>query len=151
MLVRPEVLRAVGGFDEALLCTREQLDFCLQLLDTEHEIWVEPASIVHFVPGLPYSLPDLGYYMFRWNDGFERRTLLHFREKWQLAEDERLAQRLQSLGWRRHVELLRPFALSVTPGGRGAWRLERALRHPERVVNRIVTWRGLRRRRRAIT
>jgi glycosyltransferase involved in cell wall biosynthesis len=149
MLVRPQVLRDVDGFDPALLCTREQLDFCLTLADTPHEIWFEPASVVHFVPGPPYTRPDLAYYMLRWNDDFERRTLLHFQQKWQLAEDEAMARRLQNLGWRRHVELLRPIAERVTPGGRGAWRLERAMRHPERLVNRAVTRRGMKRREQA--
>jgi GT2 family glycosyltransferase len=146
LLVRAAVLKEIGDFDERLLNTREQVDFCLQLAATDHAIWVEPRSVVHFVPGPPFRLADLHYYMLRWNDRWEQQTLRHFREKWRLDEDEQFARRLRNPGRRRHFELLRPLALRVTPGGRGAWRLERTLRGPERLLNRWVTWRGVRRR-----
>ena len=149
VLARTEVLRSIGGFDEEMLNTREHLDFCLGVARAGGSVWFEPASVVTYVPGPPFALPDIPFYMLRWSDDWERRSLQHFRQKWDLADDEFFQRRLGRLGWRRDMSLLKPFSRRVTLGRRGSGRVEAALRRPERVLNRFLTDRYRRERARS--
>ncbi len=46
MLVRPEVFRAVGGFDEAYVNGYEDLDLCFKVREAGHRVVYTPASVL---------------------------------------------------------------------------------------------------------
>ena len=137
MVARREALVEVGGFDE-LLSTRYHLDLCLRLAQAGHTMWFEPTAVVHYVPGPPVDLADAHFYMLRWSDAWERRSLEHFRSKWDLADDEFFRRRLGRLGWRRQMTVIDPICRRLLPGKLGG-AAARALKPPERVLNRAIT------------
>jgi GT2 family glycosyltransferase len=145
MLVRRSIFDLTGPLDEGMLNTREHLDFCLQVREAGGEIYFEPRSVVTYLPGPPFAWSDLGFYMLRWSDDWERRSLAHFGRKWDLTEDEFFHRRLARLGWRRHNSLIAPAARKLTLG-RGSHRLERLLKRGDRVLNRRLTSRHAKRR-----
>jgi GT2 family glycosyltransferase len=144
MLARRAALVEVGGFDEQL-STRYHLDLCLRLAQAGHTMWFEPASVVHYVPGPPSGMADAHFYMLRWSDAWERRSLEHFRRKWDLVEDDFFRQRLGRLGWRRQMTVIDPLCRRMLPG-KLAGAAARTLKPPERVLNRIITSRHARAR-----
>jgi GT2 family glycosyltransferase len=144
MLVRRELLEDIGGLDEQL-STRYHLDWCLRVAQAGHTLWFEPAAVVHYLPGPPKDLADAHFYMLRWSDEWERRSLEHFRAKWDLADDEFFRQRLGRLGWRRQMTVIDPVCRRLLPG-KLAGAAARVAKPPERVLNRIITSRHARAR-----
>lgn len=138
VMARRDLFDRIGPFDEEMLNTREHLDFCLAVAEAGGEVWFEPRSVVTYVPGPPFRVTDLAFYMLRWSDDWERRSLARFRDKWQLDESEFFEHRLSRLGWRRDTSLLRPLARRLAPSGRGARNIERAMRLPERRLNWLL-------------
>jgi GT2 family glycosyltransferase len=138
VLVRKAALDRIGGLDEEMLNTREHLDLCLEIARSGGTIWFEPESVVSYLTPPPLELRDLHLYMLRWSDDWERRSLEHFRSKWDLTEDEFFRARLRRLGWRRRTMILGPIVRRLTLG-RGSARLERALSPLEHRLNRWVT------------
>lgn len=51
MMIRPEVLRAIGGFDESYFLYFEETDFCLRARRAGFSTWYVPASRVMHVAG----------------------------------------------------------------------------------------------------
>jgi GT2 family glycosyltransferase len=144
LLVRRELIDEIGGLDEAL-STRYHLDWCLRVAQAGRTLWFEPAAVVHYMPGPPKDLADAHFYMLRWSDAWERRSLEHFREKWDLADDEFFRQRLGRLGWRRQMTIIDPVCRRLLPGKLGG-AAARAVKPPERILNRIITSRHARAR-----
>lgn len=113
LMVRREHFLRTGPLDEALLATREHVDFSIGLLQSGASLWFEPASVVTYVfPNRhrPMQAADWPYFLVRWSVDWQIRSLDRFRAKWGVdlsREDERrFAHR--NLGW-RHVEgLIRP-------------------------------------------
>jgi GT2 family glycosyltransferase len=138
VLARKSILDAVGGFDEGMLNTREHLDFSLAVLNAGGTIYFEPNSEVTYMPGPPFTPSDVPFYMLRWSDAWERRSLEHFRQKWDLTEDEFFQRRYERLGWRRYVSLIRPASRRITLGRRSRV-LEGALKRGDRLLNRYIT------------
>jgi GT2 family glycosyltransferase len=144
MLVRRELIDEVGGLDEQL-STRYHLDWCMRVVQAGKTLWFEPSSVVHYVPGPPRDLADAHFYMLRWSDAWERHSLEHFRQKWDLADDEFFRARLGRLGWRRQMTVIDPIFRRVLPGKLGGAAV-RAAKPPERLLNRIITRRHARAR-----
>jgi GT2 family glycosyltransferase len=144
ILVRTELLRKIGPFDEEMI-TRDHLDFCLEVAQNDGTIWFEPESVVHYVPGPAENRHDVLFYMLRWSDAWEKSSLEHFRQKWQLEDDEFFRQRLSRLGWRRQMTLIDPFCRRIFPG-KLSGAASRALRPPEHVLNRVLVRRHTRAR-----
>ncbi|MFM2042748.1 MAG: hypothetical protein RLY86_1324 [Pseudomonadota bacterium] len=142
MLVRADFLKEVGGLDEGLLSSREHVDICLQAKAMDAPVWLEPASVVTYVHDSRLRASDLAYYMLRWSDDWERRSLLHLVEKHDLSTRGMLAGRFRSLGWRRRAYVLDPFVDRMPLGGeaslarRAARRVAAAL---DRRANRVLT------------
>lgn len=88
VLIRMEAFRHVGGFDEELLSTAQHTDFCLRVAAQGGSVYLEPASQVTHVPPPPFEAIDLEYFQLRWSDAWNRRSIEHFRQKWNLAEDD---------------------------------------------------------------
>jgi GT2 family glycosyltransferase len=144
MVARRAVIAEVGGFDE-LLSTRYHLDLCLRIAQAGHTMWFEPEAVVHYVPGPPRGLADAHFYMLRWSDAWERRSLEQFRSKWDLVEDDFFRQRLGRLGWRRQMTIIDPLCRRLLPGKLGG-AAAKALKPPERVLNRVIVGRHARAR-----
>ncbi len=113
ILVRTEFFDKEGLLDEGLCCTKEYLDLAMTVVKSGGNLYLEPASIVTFrthFPAPPLEPSDIPYYMIRWSDAWERASLLHFANKWDLADDPYFKERLRVLGWRRRIEIIQPIA-----------------------------------------
>lgn len=142
MLVRVEIFRQLGAFDETMLNSKEHLDFCMSAIAAKGTVYFEPACIVTYVPGPPLKWSDLHFYMLRWSDAWERASLSRMREKWDLAEDGYFQHKYKIMGWRRKNSILRPLARRLALGWQGSL-LEKAwvfaLTLGEKPLNRYLT------------
>lgn len=139
MLVRTEIFQQIGFLDEALLSTKEHVDFCMLVTEAGGTIYLEPESLVTYVPGPPLEWTDLHYYMLRWSDRWELSSLKHLRQKWNLSEDEYFQNRYKRLGSRRHLTIVHPFARKFPIGNFGFRVVSKILRLLDRVLNRWIT------------
>ncbi|MDY7015558.1 MAG: glycosyltransferase [Cyanobacteriota bacterium] len=138
MLVRRDIFDRIGLLDEALLSTREHIDFCLSVTQAGGTIYCEPDSVVTYVTGkLEWS--DLRFFFLRWSDEWELASLKHFREKWDLTGQDRYFQkRYDRLGHRRYNAFLRPFVRDLSFGQINPW-LEEAIKPWERKLNHYIS------------
>ena len=87
MLVRRELFEQLGGFDEALLGTADEDDFCLTVLQAGKLIYFEPASKISFIVPNPPVLSDLPFFFSRWSPAWYEASVDRFMQKWNLSED----------------------------------------------------------------
>lgn len=144
MLVRTEIFEQIGLLDEALLNTKEHVDLCILVVQAGGTVYFEPESLVTYVPGPPLKWTDIPFYMIRWSDSWELASLQHLRDKWNLTEDKYFKNRYERLGWRRQMTILNPLVRRLT-FGRSSDRLEKALIHLDKALNRYLTTRHARR------
>lgn len=130
MIARADFLRRIGGLDEELMSSREHVDICVAAKEAGEEIWLEPASVVTYVHDSPLTRMDLPYYMLRWSDEWERRSLLRLVEKYRLSTRGMLAGRFRNLGWRRRTYVIEPWLEKLPLGGQTAL--------PRRIARRAV-------------
>ena len=116
MLVRTSIFKELGYFDEQMLNTKEHIDFCMGVMEAGYKVYFEPNSLVTYVPAVPLEWSDLHYYMLRWSNDWETKSLLRMREKWDLAEDSYFKQKEKALGWRRRDTILTPVVNKLTLG-----------------------------------
>ena len=143
VLVRREVLDQLGGLDEAMLNTKEHLDFCMSVRELGETVYFEPASLVTYVPGPPLEWSDLHYYMLRWSDDWTLKSLHRLRDKWNLAEDAYFTTKYKKLGWRRKMTIIAPIIFRLTFGLYSP-KLERLMTWIEHPLNRYLTQRHAR-------
>jgi GT2 family glycosyltransferase len=146
MLVRTDLFARIGRLDEGFSCTKEYLDFCMSVVRAGGTVYLEPASVVTFLthppaPALHWS--DLPYFMLRWSDAWERESLIHFQQKWDLVESKYFQKRLKKLGWRRREEMIHPLVkpFSFLGASFTKW-IEKRLVALEKLINRVVSDRG---------
>ena len=116
MLVRTDIFEELGYFDEQMLNTKEHIDFCLGVMEAGYKVYFEPDSLVTYVPAVPLKWSDLHYYMLRWSNEWETKSLIRMRQKWDLAEDSYFKQKHKALGWRRRDTILSPIVKKLTFG-----------------------------------
>ncbi len=138
VLVRTEIFDRIGLLDEAMLNTKEHLDFSMTVAEAGGTIYFEPACIVTYVPGPPLELTDLHYYMLRWSNAWTLGSLNRLREKWNLAEDGYFQVKYKGLGWRRRDSIIRPLSRRLTFGFKSHL-LERILTSLDYKLNRYLT------------
>jgi len=141
VMVRTDVARAPGMIDPGILNTREHIDFCMNVRAAGGEIWLEPDSVVTYLHDAPIGPSDLRYYMLRWSDGWERRSLQHLIAKWGLTTSGTAGYRLGNVGWRRRQYLVGPFAerlAAAAPDGFARRTLRRAVMGGERRLNALL-------------
>lgn len=148
-LVRSDVIARLGGFDEAMLNTKEHVDFCMAVAQLGETVYFEPDSLATYVPTSPLKWSDLHYYMLRWSDAWELQSLSRLQQKWHLAEDSYFQQKYKALGWRRRKTILMPILRVLTLGIRHRW-LEKAVMYGllapiEKRLNQYLTQRYARR------
>jgi hypothetical protein len=124
VLVRADALRRIGPLDEELLSSRDHIDLCLRIRELGLPIMFEPAACASFADSAPLKLSDLPFYMLRWSDEWERRSIDQWLRKWRVEIDDGLATRLRNIGWRRRAYMLYPIVARVVPE---SWALSRRL------------------------
>ncbi len=138
VLVRCSILEKLGGLDEKMLNTKEHLDFCMSVRELGEIVYLEPASLVTYVPGPPMNWSDLHYYMLRWSDNWTLASLHRLRDKWSLAEDAYFTTKYKKLGWRRKMTIIAPVIFRLTFGLYSP-KLERLMMWFEHRINRYLT------------
>lgn len=138
-LVRCAIFEQVGELDEAMLNTKEHLDFCMSVQAVGGTVYFEPDSLVTYVPGPPQQWSDIHYYMLRWSDEWTLSSLHHLRDKWNLAEDGYFQAKYKKLGWRRYMSLIEPAARRLTFNV-GSEFVARAIAKLEHGFNRYLTY-----------
>ncbi|MEM9923628.1 MAG: glycosyltransferase [Cyanobacteria bacterium P01_D01_bin.50] len=139
MLVRKEIFDKIGLLDEGLLCTREHIDFCMTVSNAGGNFYCEPTSVVTYVTGLKWELPELSFFMLRWSNAWEVASLEHFAQKWNLAtKDKYFTKRYKRMGHRRHQGFLKPFLDYFTLGWNPLW-LEKKAIAIEHKINQLIT------------
>jgi GT2 family glycosyltransferase len=140
MLVQTEIFKTIGLLDEALLSTREHIDFCMTVTGTGGTVYCEPESVVTYVPGLDRSdLTEVAFFLLRWSDAWEISSLEYFSEKWKLpTNDKYFKKRYKRMGHRRYQGFLRPLVRQISFGQNNP-QLEQFLIPLERSLNRFIT------------
>ncbi|MBE9053375.1 glycosyltransferase family 2 protein [Nostocales cyanobacterium LEGE 11386] len=138
ILIRTDIFERTGPVDEGLLATREHLDFCMVVSRVGGSIYCDRRSVVTYVQGPPFELPDLAFFMLRWSDAWELASLKHFREKWDLTEDKYFERRYEKLGHRRYKAFIKPMIRSL-PVPRGKKRIEKMIVAMEKRLNTIIS------------
>jgi GT2 family glycosyltransferase len=151
MLVRTDVFRALGGLDERMLSTRENIDFCLAVQEAGGSIYLEPRSRITYLPPHPIKLADCAYFALRWSDLWDKASFEHLRDKWRLDEDEYFERQYRNLGWRRREMMMRETLLAWLVSWRVRSVAERVLRPLERRVNASIARRHAARHRIPLT
>jgi len=85
MLVRTDVFARLGVLDEKLLSHQEHIDLCLEVQKGGGEVYIEPKAVTTYVPPPPCEWWDLPYFMLRWSEAWNLRTVQHFNQKWNVA------------------------------------------------------------------
>lgn len=149
ILARMSLLQQIrpAAFDEAMLATKEHLDFCMSVRALGGHIVFEPAAIVTFVlpcAARPLQPSDLPFYFLRWSDDWQHRSLDHFRRKWRLGKTD-FRKRYLGSGYRRD-DLVRVYLRKLPLIGERQRLVElgvRAIRKFEKFLNRrYVAWYG---------
>jgi glycosyltransferase involved in cell wall biosynthesis len=137
-LVRMEVFDRLGPLDEGLLSAAEHTDLCLLARAAGGSVYLEPSSVVTYVPPPPLEPSDLPYYRLRWSEAWNTATLERFRAKWNLADDDPgLVSLAKWLPSHRRIALEPVRRVLKVFGRRPARLVEKMLVAPiERTVNR---------------
>ena len=137
-LVRMSAFEQVGPLDEGLWSAAQHTDFCLLARAHGGSIYLEPTATVTSECPASFEPEDLDYFQLRWSDAWNRATLDHLREKWNLpADDPGLRQLSDELAEHRRLTL-EPYRRVLRLFGRPAARwFERILIAPlEEAANR---------------
>jgi GT2 family glycosyltransferase len=139
MMVQTDIFQKIGLLDEGLLNTKEHVDLCILVTEAGGSIYLEPESLVTYVPGPPLDWTDLHYYMLRWSDAWELSSLKRLRDKWNLTEDEYFKNKYKRLGWRRDMTIVSPIARKMPFGKLGARVAGKTLRIFDKTLNNYLT------------
>jgi len=140
MLVRRSIFDQIGLLDEGLLNTKEHVDLCILVAEAGGSIYLEPDSLVTYVPGPPLEWSDIGYYMLRWSDDWEMASLKRLREKWNLTEDKYFQNKYKRLGWRRKMTIIDPLSRQLSFGNRFLSKIAgKLLGKADRLLNHYIT------------
>jgi GT2 family glycosyltransferase len=142
LLARTETARRPGMIDPAILNTREHVDFCLNVTEAGGTIWLEPDSVVTYLHDTKLRTSDLPYFMLRWSDAWERRSIEHVVAKRGLTTQGTIGRRLKNAGWRRRQYLVGPAAdrlAARVPVGRLRWPVRSLILGGERALNALLT------------
>ncbi|MCT7987868.1 glycosyltransferase family 2 protein [Laspinema olomoucense] len=143
VLVRRSIFDRLGPLDEAMLNTKEHLDFCMSVREAGETVYFEPASLVTYVPGPPLEWTDLPFYMLRWSDAWQLNSLHRLRDKWNLDEDAYFQVKYKRMGWRRRKSILMPLSERLTFGIKSGF-FERTILYPlDKLLNRYLSDRYL--------
>ncbi len=138
VLVRMEAFEQLGPLDVNLLSACEHTDLCLLARQAGAAVYLEPSSVVTYVPPPPLESMDLPYFRLRWSDAWNTASLRHFAEKWSLAADDpSLVTIAQFLSNHRRLPL-EPLRRAMKVFGRrpARWLEKRVMAPIEGAINR---------------
>lgn len=121
VMVRRSLFDRIGPLDEAMLATKEHLDFCMSVIQAGGKIVFEPKSILTYVfPNRhnPITRDDMPYFLLRWSPEWQRRSIAHFEAKWGLKPDSHAAGRAMGLSARHNMGIVRPMVAKIPLVGR---------------------------------
>jgi GT2 family glycosyltransferase len=139
MLVRSSIFDKIGPFDEAMLSTRENLDFCMKVKEADGSVYFEPRSIITYLPPAPLHWSDVPFFLLRWSDGWDLSSFQRFRDKWNLVEDHYFQREYKNLGWRRKEIFIKGTLLWWIPSWKVRIYLTNRLAPLEKALNRFVS------------
>ncbi|MEM9797436.1 MAG: glycosyltransferase [Pseudomonadota bacterium] len=144
-LARRSVFDRIGPLDEAMLSTKEHIDFSMMVKKSGGEVWFEPASVITYVfpcRARPMTPEDWPFFALRWSNSYGRRSLDHFIRKWNLkTAPDYVASKRQIYIMRRLQGMMIPMMFRVPLLNKNdtlVRKIARALLGPERVVNEIM-------------
>lgn len=149
MLVRRAIFDQVGTFDEKMLSTRENLDFCLLVQQAGGSIYLEPDSVITYLAPIPLRRSDWPFFLLRWSDAWDRSSFDHLRRKWDLDLDRYFQVQYRALGWRRRQLWIKPL-LRPLPSRALRRGLQMILNRLDRLLNRWIVRRYERRQARLL-
>ncbi|EKU97432.1 putative glycosyltransferase [Leptolyngbya sp. PCC 7375] len=138
VLVRTESFEKIGYPDEKLLTLTEHLDICMAVRNAGGEVYFEPDSIVSYVTPPPFEHYDRPFYLSRWSDENNLKSLIHFQKKWDLAEDDPYLVNRVKWGMKHRLmacQLPLNGLLQYRPKSR---RLKKIISFPQRAYTRLV-------------
>jgi hypothetical protein len=115
-LVRRDAFEWLGDFDENMPCSKDHIDFSVNVWSKGGRIMMEPTSIVTFcVPSRvhPVEPVDRAFYLLRWSPKWQRRSLTHFQKKWKLEKDPYFDRYLKLTSWRYREGVARPMIRQI--------------------------------------
>ncbi len=138
-LVRMEAFERVGPLDERLMSASEHTDLCLLTRAAGGEVYMEPNSVVTYLPPPPFEPTDLPYFRLRWSHAWNEISIERFRQKWDLSADDPSQTSLRNWLTSHRQLTLTPYRKFLRAFGRTPARfVERALMGPlERAANRM--------------
>lgn len=101
VLVRSDVFHKIGPLDEELYSTREHIDLCLRVREAGGRVYGEPASVIAYLRPPPLHWGDLRFFMRRWSEAWNLRSLRHFAAKYGL--DPAYVERHKAMRKRRRL------------------------------------------------
>lgn len=128
-LVKVSTLENAGGLDEALLATKEHIDFCMGVWASGETVMFEPRSIVTYLfpsRASPLERSDWSYFALRWSPRWQSESLVHFQKKWELYDDPYFERRKGMLKWRLREAIAKPL-VSKIPGVARSYRVRLVL------------------------
>ncbi|NJL09590.1 MAG: glycosyltransferase [Calothrix sp. SM1_7_51] len=135
IMVRTAIFEQVGLLDEALMNTKEHVDFCMLVSNAGGSIYLEPTSVVTYVPGKLIDWSDFYFYILRWSDAWGTSSLNRLNDKWNLNDDE---YGVGYFVWRRKMTIIKPFMHNL-PYGRKNKLLRQFFVLIDIIFNRITT------------
>lgn len=156
VLVRRAVFDRIGPLDEAIMNSKEHIDFSMCVRAAGGRVVFEPASVVTYVfpcAQRPLQRSDWPFFALRWSDAWGHRSLMRFHDKWRLRRTgSYVGEKKRIYAMRRVDGILIPLFATLPVIGRSRF-LGKAFGHAasplERVVNRLVVARWTRARRAA--
>ena len=85
VLMQRRLLDKIGLLDEELLSVHEHIDISLETKKMGGTILLEPASVISYIAPPPCDWADLPFYQLRWSDNWTRRSVEHFKNKWDFS------------------------------------------------------------------
>jgi hypothetical protein len=117
VLVRRDVFDRIGYLDEEMLATKEHVDFCMGVLAAGGRVLLEPRAVVTYLfpcRARPMTPEDTPFFMVRWSDEWQRRSIDRLAEKWGLDPDQPYLQsRRRASRWRYDEGLVKPIVKKV--------------------------------------
>ena len=127
VLVRMAAIQRIGLLDERLPAQAEHWDLSLLTHRAGGEVYLEPDSIVTYVPPTTFDPTDRPYFQLHWSHAWVDTSLQRFREKWDLAADDPGVESVRRWSIRHRQWTLEPYRpCSGLLGMRrsGGWRRE---------------------------
>jgi GT2 family glycosyltransferase len=112
VLTRTETFKTFGPLDEALMSMAEETDFSLTVLKGGKQIYVEPESVVSYLPPFKLAWADLPYFFLRWSDTWCESSVACMQTKWQLDPETPLLDHYRHfVREQRKIGFAKPLAL----------------------------------------